>query len=133
MDIYIDLCIIIWCSLVAASLHDIVYMYNTSWLSAPYIHTYMSLNVHPPSPTSTLPLCLRYVHPKSSLVVKLDLQLYQIDHKNYLLDFRCVNPPLDENNQSDSSSPADEDSPHYRHFVMEFFEICSRLISSLAQ
>ena len=76
---------------------------------------------------------LRYVHPKSSLVVKLDLQLYQIDHKNYLLDFRCVNPPLDEKSQSESSSATAEDSAHSRHFVMEFFEICSRLISSLAQ
>ena len=76
----------------------------------------------------------RYVHPKSGLVVKLDLQLYQIDHKNYLLDFHCVNPPLDEKDQSDNSSGAgEEDSAHLRHFVMEFFEICSRLIGSLAQ
>ena len=69
----------------------------------------------------------------SGLVVKLDLQLYQIDHKNYLLDFRCVNPLSDQSDQSDLSFAADEDPAHPRHFVMEFFEICSRLISSLAQ
>ena len=69
----------------------------------------------------------RYIHPKSGLVVKLDLQLYLIDQKNYLLDFRCVNPPLDETDQSDQSAATEDDSTHQEHFVMEFFEICSRL------
>ena len=34
----------------------------------------------------------RHIHPNSGLEIKLDLQLYQIDPKNYLLDFKCVNP-----------------------------------------
>ena len=76
----------------------------------------------------------------SGLVVKLDLQLYQIDHKNYLLDFKCVNPTeeelsrekLEQQQQSDTSIDTDS-NPHPRHFTMEFFEICSRLITSLAQ
>ncbi|XP_064389365.1 5'-AMP-activated protein kinase catalytic subunit alpha-2-like [Halichondria panicea] len=55
----------------------------------------------------------------SGLVVKLDLQLYQIDHKNYLLDFKSVTP-----------SQCGEGG---RHITMEFFEFCSALISSLAQ
>jgi 5'-AMP-activated protein kinase catalytic alpha subunit len=29
----------------------------------------------------------RHIHPNSGLMIKLDLQLYQIDTKNYLLDF----------------------------------------------
>ena len=33
-----------------------------------------------------------HIHPNSGLMIKLDLQLYQIDTKNYLLDFKCVNP-----------------------------------------
>ena len=107
------------------------------YLSLPLPSLSLSLSLLPPL---SLPLHppfyfpFRYVHPKSGLVVKLDLQLYQIDHKNYLLDFRCVNPPLDEKDQSDNNSGAgEEDSAHLRHFVMEFFEICSRLIGSLAQ
>lgn len=67
----------------------------------------------------------RHIQPSSGLVVKLDLQLYQIDQKNYLLDFKCVNPTDEE--------LGDEEAAHDRHFTMEFFEICSRLISSLAQ
>ena len=71
----------------------------------------------------------------SGLVVKLDLQLYQIDQKNYLLDFKCVNPSEEEltltmQQQQQSSEAAPK---HTRHFLMEFFEICSRLITSLAQ
>jgi hypothetical protein len=113
-------------------LHNIMYIIYTSSINN--ISTHPILSLPPPLPPFLPPSLFRYAHPKSGLVVKLDLQLYQIDHKNYLLDFRCVNPPLDEKDQSDSSSGADEeDSAHLRHFVMEFFEICSRLISSLAQ
>ncbi len=61
----------------------------------------------------------------TGLLVKLDLQLYQIDQKNYLLDFKCVKPNEEDMNRPTSETP--------RHYTMEFFEICSRLISSLAQ
>ena len=73
----------------------------------------------------------RHVHADSGIVVKLDLQLYQIDQKNYLLDFKCVNPQ-DTALQADQSEGSAVDVV-CRHFTMEFFEICSRLISSLAQ
>lgn len=67
----------------------------------------------------------RHIHPNSGLVIKLDLQLYQIDPKNYLLDFKCVNPDVG----TDYSVIEDT----HRHYTMEFFEICSKLIASLAQ
>ena len=67
----------------------------------------------------------RHTQPSSGIVVKLDLQLYQIDQKNFLLDFKCVNPSGEDLNRPTAEAP--------RHFTMEFFEICSRLISSLAQ
>lgn len=67
----------------------------------------------------------RHTHPSSGIIVKLDLQLYQIDQKNFLLDFKCVDPSEEDLNRPTPEAP--------RHFTMEFFEICSRLISSLAQ
>lgn len=79
----------------------------------------------------------RHTQVASGLVVKLDLQLYQIDHKNYLLDFKCVNPSeaeLSRERQEMANTNSSESTPqHSRHFTMEFFEICSRLITSLAQ
>jgi 5'-AMP-activated protein kinase catalytic alpha subunit len=67
----------------------------------------------------------RHIHPNSGLMIKLDLQLYQIDTKNYLLDFKCVNP--------DESEDFSVGVGTQRHHTMEFFEICSKLIASLAQ
>ena len=86
-----------------------------------------------------IPLVLpfRHTQPDSGLVVKLDLQLYQIDHKNYLLDFKCVNPSEEDLTRTKQLSVSDGSASvtneHQRHFLMEFFEICSRLITSLAQ
>ena len=87
----------------------------------------------------------RHIQPVSGLVVKLDLQLYQIDHKNHLLDFKCVNPTEEEltltmqqqqqqqQHHQHQQQQSDAAVLHNRHFTMEFFEICSRLITSLAQ
>ena len=72
-------------------------------------------------------LCLfhcRYTQPTTGMEVKVDLQLYQIDHKNYLLDFKCVSP-----SEAELSTPSSTE----RHYTMEFFEMCARIISSLAQ
>ena len=72
-------------------------------------------------------LCLfhcRYTQPTTGMEVKVDLQLYQIDHKNYLLDFKCVSP-----SEAELSTPSSTE----RHYTMEFFEMCTRIISSLAQ
>lgn len=81
-------------------------------------------------------LYCRHIQPVSGLVVKLDLQLYQIDLKNYLLDFKCVNPSEEEltlTMQQQADQDPESTPQHTRHFLMEFFEICSRLITSLAQ
>ena len=66
----------------------------------------------------------RYSQHTSGVEVKVDLQLYQIDHKNYLLDFKCVSP-----SEAELSAPSSTE----RHYTMEFFEMCARIISSLAQ
>ena len=66
----------------------------------------------------------RYTQPTTGMEVKVDLQLYQIDHKNYLLDFKCVSP-----SEAELSTPSSTE----RHYTMEFFEMCARIISSLAQ
>ena len=70
-----------------------------------------------------------HVNPVSGAVVKVDLQLYQIDQKNFLLDFKCVNPPPEESSDEEVESSAS----CQRHLTIEFFEICSQLISALAQ
>ena len=81
----------------------------------------------------------RYEHPTLGFVVKIDLQLYQIDQRNYLLDFKSVDPPGmrdDELGEESKESTPERDptaSGTQRHFTMEFFEACSSLISALAQ
>ena len=82
----------------------------------------------------------RYEHPTLEFVVKIDLQLYQIDQRNYLLDFKSVDPPGmkdDEGDDSKDSTPERDPGAagggEKRHFTMEFFEACSSLISALAQ
>ena len=77
---------------------------------------------------------------------KIGLQLYQVDHKSYLLDFKSL-APLDfedatssqlENNSKILSPTASCSSleqlpePGTCHYVMEFFEMCSELIVALA-
>ena len=57
----------------------------------------------------------RHTQPSSGIVVELDLQLYQIDQKNFLLDFKCVNPSGEDLHRLTAEAP--------RHFTMEFFEI----------
>ena len=73
-------------------------------------HTYMPIHTY------------RHTQSSSGIVVKLDLQLYQIDQKNFLLDFKCVNPSGEDLHRPTAEAP--------RHFTIEFFEICS---NSLAQ
>lgn len=82
---------------------------------------------------------------KENLTIKLDLQLYQIDHRNYLLDLKNAKPSvLSENRKSSegilarmSESHGSEDELKNvlsrRHYTMEFFEISSLLIQALSQ
>jgi len=64
--------------------------------------------------------------------VKVGLQLYQVDQKSFLLDFRSFEPsPADlkavENQTNDETCQANH------HYMMEFFELCAGLIGSLAR
>lgn len=85
------------------------------------------------------------VKPTSDRYVKIGLQLYQVDNKSYLLDFRsfdfdtggATDDELIENisesvsNKLESSSSFNGDDG--RHSIMEFFEVCAGLIGSLAR
>ena len=53
--------------------------------------------------------------------MKLDLQLYQIDQKNFLLDFKCVNSSGEDLHRPTAEAP--------RHFTIELFEIRSNLLA----
>ncbi|XP_015784990.1 5'-AMP-activated protein kinase catalytic subunit alpha-2 [Tetranychus urticae] len=70
---------------------------------------------------------------------KMALQLYQVDYKSYLLDFKSL-PSLDDEEikeaeaQSISSSSSDPYSTKSQcHHVMDFFEMCGSLITQLAR
>ncbi len=70
--------------------------------------------------------------------IKIGLQLYQVDQKSYLLDFRMFDLMNEDQNKDASvikspttSLPDSKDINH--HSIMEFFELCAGLIGSLAR
>ncbi|XP_066935374.1 5'-AMP-activated protein kinase catalytic subunit alpha-2-like [Clytia hemisphaerica] len=76
---------------------------------------------------------------------KIGLQLYQVDQKSFLLDFKSLAPLDFEDNTTSSTSSSrnaspvascsslnDPQEPGTCHYVMEFFEMCSDLIIALA-
>jgi 5'-AMP-activated protein kinase catalytic alpha subunit len=74
--------------------------------------------------------------------VKMTLQLYQVDYKSYLLDFKSLpsteiqDENKDENGGSSNSGSTSSDpySPQSQcHHIMEFFEMCASLITQLAR
>ena len=88
------------------------------------------------------PYFLRCLHvSQTGVEVKLDLQLYQIDQRNYLLDFKVLEltklminllfylsfkvvEALGEDSDGECKAKC---------HTMEFFEACSKLIGALAQ
>ena len=78
---------------------------------------------------------------KENLTIKLDLQLYQIDQRNYLLDLKNATPSISSDNRSSQGILAGTVGMHgsqpdilsRRHYTMEFFEISSLLIQALSQ
>ncbi|XP_076307208.1 5'-AMP-activated protein kinase catalytic subunit alpha-2-like isoform X1 [Tachypleus tridentatus] len=75
---------------------------------------------------------VRRKNPVTSKYVKMSLQLYQVDYKSYLLDFKS----LDSDDNLDSSSmTSSTDSAAFNqcHHTMEFFEMCAALITQLAR
>lgn len=81
---------------------------------------------------------------KENLSIKLDLQLYQIDHRNYLLDLKNATPSVLSENRGSEGQLFGLNGRHgsqdelknvlsRRHYTMEFFEISSLLIQALSQ
>eukprot|EP00096_Caligus_rogercresseyi_P008942 TRINITY_DN2936_c0_g1_i1.p1 TRINITY_DN2936_c0_g1~~TRINITY_DN2936_c0_g1_i1.p1 ORF type:complete len:565 (+),score=124.86 TRINITY_DN2936_c0_g1_i1:313-2007(+) len=98
---------------------------------------------------------VRRANPIVKHFVKMSLQLYQVDYKSYLLDFKslpsddeCINKTSQENNLgangSDndgggtpnnnlSNSSSSINVENNGHHTMEFFEMCASLITQLAR
>ena len=65
--------------------------YIDAWFKDPFSSLYLFRVYKCMMLSLSHPMC-SHIHPNSGVMIKLDLQLYQIDPKNYLLDFKCVNP-----------------------------------------
>merc|ERR1739848_360561 len=76
--------------------------------------------------------------------VKMSLQLYQVDYKSYLLDFKSLPLKDEEGNIEDqisnntgnvttATSSTDGFVTPEGHHTMEFFEMCAALITQLAR
>lgn len=73
--------------------------------------------------------------------VKMSLQLYQVDYKSYLLDFKSLSGEKEDSDEEAASPlvaaappppPASPTGPQGHH-TMEFFEMCAALIIQLAR
>merc|ERR1711874_892564 len=81
---------------------------------------------------------VRRKNPCSAKYVKMSLQLYQVDYKSYLLDFKSL--VEEEASQAVEVSSSLEkpkvvelqESSITGHHTMEFFEMCAALITQLA-
>nr|XP_024214640.1 5'-AMP-activated protein kinase catalytic subunit alpha-2-like [Halyomorpha halys] len=62
--------------------------------------------------------------------IKMSLQLYQVDYKSYLLDFKSLS-----NDEDVQSADADIITQQHStgHQIMEFFEVCASLITQLGK
>lgn len=79
---------------------------------------------------------VRRLNPVTGKYVKMTLQLYQVDYKSYLLDFKSLANSEDTwEQQSTTSSTGDVNSvsSSQSHNIMEFFEMCASLITQLAR
>jgi len=66
--------------------------------------------------------------------VKIGLQLYQVDQKSFLLDFRSFESSPEELRQVEEMAMHLEEMADINHHnMMEFFELCASLIGSLAR
>lgn len=79
----------------------------------------------------------RRKNPVNQKYVKIALQLYQVDYKSYLLDFKSL--PTDEDEPESSQASGGATKPEFgqvnskNHNMMEFFEMCASLIAQLAR
>ncbi|XP_025016671.1 5'-AMP-activated protein kinase catalytic subunit alpha-2 isoform X2 [Tetranychus urticae] len=76
---------------------------------------------------------------QSGRYIKIALQLYQVDYKSYLLDFKSLPSQDDaeikegEGSSANVSSNDPYSSKSQFHHVMDFFEMCASLITQLAR
>lgn len=84
----------------------------------------------------------RKKNPVTGRLNKMSLQLYQVDYKSYLLDFKSLSSDAPEGAKTPLSregSASSEPSTHpsirdgQTYYVMEFFEMCAALITQLAR
>ncbi|KAK4286746.1 hypothetical protein Pmani_040165, partial [Petrolisthes manimaculis] len=70
------------------------------------------------------PIGVSYVH--------MALQLYQVDYRSHLLDFKIISNISTEGQieKKDSDEVGEQSKVHH---VMEFFEMCAALITELAR
>ena len=77
-------------------------------------------------------------NPSNAKYVKMSLQLYQVDYKSYLLDFKSLveeeGQAVEINSSMDKSALVEvQESASTGHHTMEFFEMCAALITQLAR
>ncbi|CAH2986346.1 unnamed protein product [Chilo suppressalis] len=82
---------------------------------------------------------VRTLNKMTEKYVKMSLQLYQVDYKSYLLDFKSLSGEKEESDEEAASPlapppppPAIPSQPQGHH-TMEFFEMCAALIIQLAR
>lgn len=90
---------------------------------------------------------VRHKNELTGKYVKMSLQLYQVDYKSYLLDFKSLSSEASEDTESMILSSGEEPKPvipvpaetneqqqkQTGHHTMEFFEMCAALITQLAR
>ena len=74
----------------------------------------------------------RRKNPAGSKYVKMALQLYQVDYKSYLLDFKSL-PSEEDGPESQAAELVTTHNSSKNHHIMEFFEMCASLIAQLAR
>ncbi|XP_013168003.1 PREDICTED: 5'-AMP-activated protein kinase catalytic subunit alpha-2 [Papilio xuthus] len=84
---------------------------------------------------------VRTLNKKTDKFVKMSLQLYQVDYKSYLLDFKSLSSEKEEYDEDSASTSVASTPPNpmtiptapQGHHTMEFFEMCAALIIQLAR
>lgn len=77
---------------------------------------------------------VRRKNPMTASYVHMALQLYQVDYKSHLLDFKIISSDVNEAiTYEKRGSTVDEEIAITCHHVMEFFEMCAALITELAR
>ncbi|XP_046463597.1 5'-AMP-activated protein kinase catalytic subunit alpha-2-like isoform X2 [Daphnia pulex] len=76
---------------------------------------------------------VRSKNPVNGRYAKMSLQLYQVDYKSYLLDFKSLSTDENEHVSSNPDVSQSQFSIGGGHPTMEFFEMCASLITQLAR